>query len=140
MNLRFEVDQAESFRRGIDCPKSIVTVEVNPKDLSQEDRNLLADHMDGIDVVKLCLAARGPGKSGIRIVAMEPSLAALMLAVREQAKRELLLGVSDKPLDGFSPAVSAEFMKSAAYSKWQRGDLTEDQAFEEWARADAGAK
>ena len=53
MKLRFDVDQAECFRRGIDCEKSIVTIEVNPAKLSQEQRNLIADRMDGIDVCEL---------------------------------------------------------------------------------------
>lgn len=50
MKLRFRVDQSESFRRGVDCPKSIVTIEVNPSDLPQDERNLIADRLNGIDV------------------------------------------------------------------------------------------
>lgn len=53
MKLRFKVNQAECLKRGIDAPKSIVTVEVNPKELPQKDRDLIAKHMDGIDVCKL---------------------------------------------------------------------------------------
>jgi hypothetical protein len=53
VKLRFEVDQAEAFRRGIDCPKSIVTVEVDPADLTQEQRDLVADRLSGIDVFPL---------------------------------------------------------------------------------------
>jgi hypothetical protein len=101
MKLRFEVDQAECFRRGIDCPKSIVTVEVNPKDISQEERDLLADHMSGIDVVKLTLASstvsipevirangRAYWKTSSRVIAAEPTYRALVAAVQDQAKRE----------------------------------------------------
>src|ERR1043165_1346625 len=47
MKIRFAVDQAEAFRRGVDCPKSIVTVEVDPKTLSQEERDLIADRLEG---------------------------------------------------------------------------------------------
>lgn len=50
MKLRFSVDQAEAFRRGIDVPKSIVTIEVDPAKLPEEARNLIADRLDGIDV------------------------------------------------------------------------------------------
>jgi len=50
MKLRFEVDQAACLRKGIDCPKSIVTIEINPAKLSEEDRNLIADRMNGIDI------------------------------------------------------------------------------------------
>src|SRR5262245_35758041 len=52
MKLRFEVDQADSFRRGIDRPKSIVSIDVNPADLSEETRALIADHLAGIDVLE----------------------------------------------------------------------------------------
>jgi hypothetical protein len=50
MKLRFKLDQAEALRQGVDAPTSVVTIEIDPKKLSQEDRNLLADRMDGIDV------------------------------------------------------------------------------------------
>ena len=53
MKLRFEVDQAACLRAGIDCPKSIVTVEVDPAKLPQDDRDVLADRLDGIDVCQL---------------------------------------------------------------------------------------
>jgi hypothetical protein len=53
MKLRFEVDQAESFRLGVDRPKSIVSIEVNPADVPQEAREIIANHLVGIDVVEL---------------------------------------------------------------------------------------
>ena len=53
MKLRFEVDQAEALRRGVDVPKRLVAIEVNPLALTQEQRDLIADRMDGIDVLKL---------------------------------------------------------------------------------------
>jgi hypothetical protein len=53
MMLRYEVDQAECFRRGIDCEKSIQYLEVYPQELTQEHRNLIAARMSGIDVCKL---------------------------------------------------------------------------------------
>lgn len=52
MKLRFEVDQADSFRRGIDRPKSIVSIDVNPADIPEDQRTLLANHLDGIDVLE----------------------------------------------------------------------------------------
>src|SRR5580698_2907067 len=52
MKLRFEIDQADSFRRGIDRSKSIVSIEVNPADLSEEIRSLIAEHLVGIDVLQ----------------------------------------------------------------------------------------
>ena len=50
MELRFKVNQAEAFRRGISVPKSIVRVSVDPAALDQTARDLIADRMDGIDV------------------------------------------------------------------------------------------
>jgi hypothetical protein len=52
MKLRFEVDQADSFRRGIDRPKSIVSIDVNPADVPDEVRSLIANHLVGIDVLQ----------------------------------------------------------------------------------------
>ena len=52
MKLRFEVNQADDFRRGIDRPKSIVSIEVNPADVPEEARKLIADHLVGIDVLQ----------------------------------------------------------------------------------------
>jgi len=52
MKLRFEIDQADSFRRGIDRPKSIVSIEVNPADLPEDTRALIANHLAGIDVLQ----------------------------------------------------------------------------------------
>lgn len=97
MKLRFEVDQAEAFRRGIDCPKSIVTVEVDPSTLSEDQRNMIADRMIGIDVQRLTV--KGGGYSGFmsgrywqepeltqancRIKAPEPTFEALIKAIAE---------------------------------------------------------
>jgi hypothetical protein len=82
MKLRFEVNQAECLRRGIDCPKSIVTVEVNPAELSQEIRDLLAVRMrGGIDVCRrdssIFIAPQD------RLVADAPTFDALVEAVRK---------------------------------------------------------
>ncbi len=99
MKLRFEVDQAACLRAGIDCPHSIVAVEVNPAKLPQEERDLLADRLQGIDLYPLALdfGAREGDKGEIevvegpcrrldtatgRIVANAPSFDALMAAVR----------------------------------------------------------
>jgi hypothetical protein len=89
MKLRFEVDQAECFRKGIDCPKSIVTIEVDPADIPQDDRNLIADRLVGIDVCQLWNSDKGTEKlltseerQPVRIVAAAPDYAALIAAVR----------------------------------------------------------
>lgn len=50
MKLRFAVNQAECLRRGIDAPKSIVTIEVTPAEIPPGLRNLIAKRMEGIDI------------------------------------------------------------------------------------------
>ena len=98
MKLRFEVDQAEAFRRGIDVPKSIVTIEVNPAELSQEQRNLIADRLDGIDVCQHAGLLDGvlDGKplrdrNGklFRILAKLPTFESLMEAIAEDEQAAL---------------------------------------------------
>jgi hypothetical protein len=96
MKLRFEVDQAACFRKGIDCPKSIVTIEVNPAEIPVEERILIADRLHGIDVCQLWNSNDGTtkqftaeGHQPIRIVAEEPNYASLVTAVRaDQAQVE----------------------------------------------------
>jgi len=79
MKLRFEVDQAECFRRGIDCPKSIVDLEVSPAEIPQEDRNLIADRLSGIEVKKYPVKEyKGYGL----ILANEPTFEALIEAIK----------------------------------------------------------
>jgi hypothetical protein len=80
MKLRFKIDQAECLRRGIDAPKSIVTIEVNPADMSAEDRNLIADRMCGIDVLPL---TSGGIKITDQILSETPDYIGLIKAVRE---------------------------------------------------------
>ena len=53
MKLRYKVNQAECFRAGINCEHSIQVEEVDPSTLTQEDRILIADRLEGIDVVRL---------------------------------------------------------------------------------------
>ena len=100
MILRFEVDQAEAFRHGVDVPKSTNHVDVDPSKLSQEERNLIADRLDGIDVmekgVDLEVSAgsaneedtvhyhiRGLKRSNNRVVSKLPTFESLMEAIRE---------------------------------------------------------
>jgi hypothetical protein len=91
MLLRFKVDQAECFRRGIDAPRSIVTVPVNPADLTQADRDLIADRLDGIDVCRLGLSDSSgtPWKMQTddgepdHVVASAPTFDGLMEALRK---------------------------------------------------------
>jgi hypothetical protein len=90
MTLRFEVDQADAFRRGINIPKSTIHLDVDPSKLAAEERNLIADRLNGIDVCKLVLnpasSDASPKKSGERIQAKEPTYEALLAAVKEDAK------------------------------------------------------
>ena len=89
MTLRFEVDQADAFRRGINLPKSTVHLDVDPSKLPAEERNLIADRLNGIDVCRLHLnpvAFDGPPKkTSERIQAKDPTYEALLAAVKEDA-------------------------------------------------------
>jgi hypothetical protein len=92
MKLRFEVNRAEALRRGVDVSQPIVTIEVNPQELTQEDRNLVADRLDGIDVYELNSSRRirlaysgslGEVPKPKRMVAGLPTFEALMEAIRK---------------------------------------------------------
>lgn len=104
MKLRFEVDQAACLRKGIDCPKSIVTVEVDPTKLPQDERDLIADRLSGIDVYELAVhevfvkegdcIMRDTNKfalerTGTRIMANGPTFDELMMAIRANDKKAL---------------------------------------------------
>ena len=83
MQLRFSVNQAEAFRQGIDCPKSIVHVQVDPATLDETTRRLIADRMKGIDVYQL--EYRGNGETAIKLD-YEPVSLSLSVPVRIEAK------------------------------------------------------
>jgi hypothetical protein len=89
MKLRFKVNQGEALRQGVDAPTSVVTIEVHPKQLTQEERNLLADRMDGIDVRQLGGSAFGKEVyvSVEHIVANLGTFEALMAAVRTNEEK-----------------------------------------------------
>jgi hypothetical protein len=84
MKLRFKVNQGEALRQGVDAPTSIVTIQVNPKQLTQEERNLLADRMEGIDVRELSMNhfTQQVGITIDHITANLPTFEALMTAIR----------------------------------------------------------
>jgi hypothetical protein len=90
MTLRFEVNQAEAFRRGVDVPKSTVHLEVDPSALSQQDRDLIADRLNGIDVCELCVnyenvITKNAFSDGTkaRIVSTLPTYDALIEAIKQ---------------------------------------------------------
>lgn len=94
MKLRFEINQAECFRRGIDTPKSIITIEVDPATIPVEERNLIADRLIGIDVCQTQISVelfdanadgdykeQGEPIEGQRIMASDPTYEGLIKAV-----------------------------------------------------------
>ena len=89
MKLRFEVDQAACFRKGIDCPESIVTIEVDPQKLPEDERNLIADRLKGTDVCKLGGRRNQmhtmDGRPGL-VEAETPDYQGLIAAVRRNEK------------------------------------------------------
>jgi len=98
------VNQAECLRRGIDAPKSIVTIEVIPAEIPPELRELIAKRMSGIDVCELSADGkkhyhqqnelengRGDEPRGFLIQADEPSMAGMLMAViKNEAEQESL--------------------------------------------------
>ena len=96
MKIRFNIDQAEAFRRGVDAPMSLVTIDVDPAALTEADRNLIADRLwEGIDVCRIEIkqdGKRGPSTGynqantapvPLRVGAPLPTFEALMEAVRK---------------------------------------------------------
>lgn len=87
MKLRFNVNQAECLRRGVDCPKSIVTIDVDPSKLHQKEREMLAVRLSGgINIYKYNIASL----SGVArfIEALDPTYEGLIAAVKaDEAER-----------------------------------------------------
>jgi hypothetical protein len=112
MTLRFEVNQAEAFRLGVNVPKSTCHLDVDPSKVSPTERNLIAIRLQGIDVCQLdeCgqKVRRSPQNTSttdaddakgdtVRIVANLPTFKALMEAVKENQK-QVMLQFTVKPL------------------------------------------
>lgn len=62
MKLRFAVDQAESFRRGINAPDSIATIEVDRAKLDPVVREKIAVRLRGVEVCRRVHVMRSTGK------------------------------------------------------------------------------
>jgi len=62
VKLRILVTQEGAILRGSDAQKSIGTINVNPEELSAEERMLLADRLHGIDVCQLGSSEQGVTK------------------------------------------------------------------------------
>ena len=97
MKLRFEVNQAEAFRAGIDCPQSVVSIDTDPTKLDEATRLAIAERMLGIDVYNLentATVAESDGTGFIirtapvavrktrRLVASSPDFDGMMEAIR----------------------------------------------------------
>jgi len=50
MWLYFDIDTAHCFRKGINVDHELAAIEVDPRNLSEADRALIADHLQGTDV------------------------------------------------------------------------------------------
>jgi hypothetical protein len=94
MKLHFAVNQGECLRRGIDCKSSTVTVEVDPADLPEDERDLIADRMlpGEISVYRLgvyldgsivSMAVHVPSYKGDLILADSPDYEGLIEACRK---------------------------------------------------------
>lgn len=85
MRLRFEVDQADCFRHGVDAVKSTTIVDCDPAKLTQPQRDLIADRLNGIDVC-LITTMRNADRVPTRIIAKRPTFESLMEAIAADQK------------------------------------------------------
>jgi hypothetical protein len=105
MVLRFEVNQAEAFRQGVDVEKSTNHLEIDPSKLPEDERNLIADRLTGIDVCWLqvdnyhnVMKAKSNYDDDVRhrIVAKLPTYEALLEAIRAN-QGEIEAELREKP-------------------------------------------
>jgi hypothetical protein len=76
MKLQFKVDQATCFRHGVDAPNSVVTLDVKPDALTQEQRDAVANNLfNGAEV-------HGHLDDEL-IIAAEPTVASLLRSIAE---------------------------------------------------------
>ena len=59
LKLRFEVNQAEAYRLGVDCSEPVVTLSLNPRTIPPRYRALLAARLVGPDICEAVLRADG---------------------------------------------------------------------------------
>jgi len=123
MTLRFEVNQAEAFRQGVNVPKSTVHLEVDPANLPQEERDLVADRLHGIDVCPLVESPEGAAElftktdGGLwRIEAKLPNYESLMEAIRanqamvvERCERARVKRIAEEREQGERSAVADRY-------------------------------
>src|SRR5258708_6891823 len=94
MKIKFKVDPADLFRRGIDAVTPIVSLDLNPATLPGDQRELIAKHLliaeDGCNVVhdpqraipgEVALPGHHPGASLVE--AKIPTLESLLEALTE---------------------------------------------------------
>jgi hypothetical protein len=99
VKVRFELDQADALRRGVDIKERIVTVNFDPASIPAETRNLIADRLDG-ERVRPLRRRPGPNPSIDRdekkhIRAKAATLEALIEAIKENDAEVRALGLVD---------------------------------------------
>lgn len=123
--VRFEVNQTEAFRQGLECSKPIVVLELNPKELDQETRNLIADRLAGMDVLELRLDADGEreklpsrkARGQSRIKTTLPTFEALMTAIRENEAKLQAAAAQIKKVKATTAPVESHATKSLRPTK-----------------------
>ena len=96
MKLRFEINQADASRQGIDVQTPVVCIEVRRSTLSPEQQRLIAERLDGADLLQLHYdpgtqrpqktyyvdtSSETPKYRPVRIQASEPTFDAMMRAI-----------------------------------------------------------
>lgn len=95
MKIHFRVDQAESFRRGINASDPIVALDIDPARLTGYQRQLIGGHLLGTCVVhdpqratNLHEAVPVGGRAGDELIeAKEPTLGSLIVALEALGSR-----------------------------------------------------
>jgi hypothetical protein len=89
MNIKVKINQAEALRRGIDAPESTARIEIDPAQLSQDERDVIAAHMqDGHD----CTPSGGytglPALCEPTVEGLRESIAEVIRSREEEARQK----------------------------------------------------
>ena len=82
MKIRFGIDQEECFRKGNNYSQTTATLDIDPQELSEEQRELIAPRLRGNSVVKLQFGGSGPIQDANLILSAGPALDDLLEACK----------------------------------------------------------
>lgn len=88
MKIRFQVDEVAAFRRGLIVKRRVVSVDLDPSKLTQEQRDKIADHLQRKLAVRLEKNERGELVPDGPLKVANPCLEGLLEAIEEN-RREI---------------------------------------------------